>query len=149
MMGQMEIDPIRAEYFYENNDDKIKLNWFCYEYAFFLYSGIRKSVKLKKFKAQNDQEKIVQFCINFSKGMKESIFARLGKLTNEIVFHEESIEKHFPENTKTINMFILEVAAKEWDELLSGCEICPTRCISEMYKKCAFFDMLDENGHLK
>jgi hypothetical protein len=147
-MQQLEVDPIKAKYFYENNDEKIRLNWFCYEYAFSLYNGIRKSIKLKKFRKQNNQEQIVKFCIYFSKAMKKSIFERLGKLTNETVFHEEYVENYFPENNKTINMFLLEVAARAWDELLSVCENCPTQCISKMYEKCILFDMLDENENL-
>jgi hypothetical protein len=47
-----------------------------------------------------------------------------------------------------MNMFILEAGTQAWDELLSGCVVCPTRCISEMYKKCILFDRLDENEHL-
>jgi hypothetical protein len=148
-MQQLEVDPIKAKYFYETNDEKIKLNWFCYEYAFSLYNGIRKSIKLKKFRNEKGQEQIVKFCIYFSKEMRKRIFERLAKLTNGTVFYEEYVEKYFPENTRSINMFILEAAIKAWDELLSGCERCPTRCISEMYENCILFDMLDENEHLK
>jgi effector-binding domain-containing protein len=145
-MRQLEADPIKAEYFYENDDEKIKLNWFCYEYAFFLYNEIRESIKLTKFKKQKNQEQIVKFCVYFSKEMKKSIFERLGKLTNATVIYEKYVESYFPENNKAINMFILEVAARAWDTLLAGCEICPTQCISKMYEKCTLFDMLDENG---
>ena len=147
-MKQMEIDPIKANYFYANNDEKIKLNWFCYEYAWQLYNEIRESVKLKKYRKQNDQEQIVQFCVYFSKEMKKSIFQKLGGLTNETVFYEEYVEDYYPKNSKAMNMFILGAAAKAWDDLLSGCEVCPTRCISEMYKKCTMFDDLDEDEHL-
>ncbi|GHV81340.1 hypothetical protein AGMMS49944_31310 [Spirochaetia bacterium] len=147
-MKQMEIDPIKAKYFYANNDEKIKLNWFCYEYAWKLYNEIRKSIKLKKYRKQNDQEQIVQFCVYFSKEMKKSIFQKLGGLTNETVFYEEYVENYYPKNSKAMNMRILEAATKAWDKLLSGCGVCPTRCISEMYKKCVLFDQLDEDEHL-
>jgi hypothetical protein len=41
------IDPILATYFYTNNSEKTKLNWFCYEYAYVLYSMIIESKALK------------------------------------------------------------------------------------------------------
>jgi hypothetical protein len=144
----MEIDPIKAKYFYENNDEKIKLNWFCYEYAFWLYDGIRKSIKLKKYRKQNDKEQIVKFCVFFSKEMKKSIFEKLGRLTDKTVFYEEYVTQYYPNQNKAINMFLLEVATKAWDGLLSDCEKCPTQCISKMYEKCVLFDRLDENEHL-
>ncbi|GHV80809.1 hypothetical protein AGMMS49944_26000 [Spirochaetia bacterium] len=147
-MKKMEIDPIKAKYFYANNDEKIKLNWFCYEYAWKLYNEIRKSIKLKKYQKQNDQGQIVQFCVYFSKEMKKSIFQKLGGLTNETVFYEEYVENYYPKNSKAMNMRILEAATKAWDRLLSGCGVCPTRCISEMYEKCILFDQFDEEEHL-
>jgi hypothetical protein len=32
------------------------------------------------------------------------------------------------------------VAAKAWDFQTEGCEVCPTRCISEKYERALMFD---------
>jgi hypothetical protein len=148
-MDEMEIDPIKPEYFYSNEAEKVKLNWFCYEYAFFLYTNIRRSKKLKKYREKNTNENIVQFCVYLSKVMKISMYQKLGGITEEIIFYEEYVEQYYPKNTSAENMLILSTATKAWDELLSNCVVCPNRCISERDNKCILFDQLDEDGLLR
>ena len=43
---------------------------------------------------------------------------------------------------------ILDAIAEAWDEQLSVCEICPTRCVSEKDRYCTMFDR-NENEELK
>jgi hypothetical protein len=148
-MDKMEIDTIKPEYFYNNEIEKVKLNWFCYEYAYVLYKNIRKNNKLKKYRKKNTQDDIVQFCVYFSKEMKNSMYQKLGGITEEIIFYEEYVEKYYPKNTRGENNMLLNVAMKAWDEILSDCEICPNRCITERDNKCVLFDLLDEDGFLK
>jgi hypothetical protein len=145
---EMEIDPIKPQYFYSNEAEKIKLNWFCYEYAFVLYKNLRESKKLKKYRKENTKENIVQFCVYLSKEMKNSIHQKLGGITEEIVFYEEYVEEYYPKNTRAENYLLLTEATKAWEEMLSDCVTCPTRCISEMNEKCILFDELDEDGYL-
>jgi hypothetical protein len=144
MANNMQIDPIKAGYFYNTEDEKTKLNWFCYEYAFFLYKNIMDAKKLARYRKKNNHEQIVSFCVYFSKEMKHSIHEKLGGLVEHTTFYEEYVEKYYPNNTSRENYFILNIAAKAWDELLSNCVNCPARCISEMNKKSILFDQLDE-----
>ncbi|MDR1636750.1 MAG: hypothetical protein LBR93_05375 [Treponema sp.] len=144
-MEELDADPIKAEYFYSTEDEKIKLNWFCYEYAFILYSKLRNGGKLKKYRKKNTQEQIVNFCVYFSKEMKKSIHERLAKLVDTLTIYEEYVEQYYPENSRRENLLLLTAAQEAWAELLDGCVICPTRCISEMNRKCVFFDEMDED----
>ena len=52
----MELDKVRAANFYQDNGDKIKLNWFLYEYANLLYMKISASSKLSRYKKLYSQD---------------------------------------------------------------------------------------------
>lgn len=140
MGKQLDIDPIKAKYFYNSDDEKIKLNWFCYEYSFVLYSKLRGDAKLRKYRGRNTQEQIVDFCIYFSKEMKKSIHEKLGGLVEKTTFYEKYVADYYPKNSDKENLLLLAAAMQAWDELLGNCVVCPTRCISEMNRTCIFFD---------
>ena len=148
MDNNMSIDPIKAKYFYENENEKTKLNWFCYEYAYVLYKNIMEAKILKKYRKKNKNEQIVKFCVYFSKETKRSIHEKIGGIVENTTFYEEYVKNYYPNNTNKENYLLLNVATKAWDEMLSNCVNCPTRCISEMNKKCILFDKLDENEFL-
>ena len=50
------------------------------------------------------------------------------------------IEAYFPNLDDLSVDKILDSLAITWDELLAGCERCPTRCISEKDLHCDMFD---------
>ena len=145
----MEADPIKAEYFYANENEKIKLNWFCYEYAFALYTKIRLNDGLYGYRAKSNQKEIVNFCVYFSKTMKKSIYERLSGMTEATIFYEEYVEKYYPRMKNPERLRILKAAMESFDELITNCVVCPVRCISEMHENCALFDRLDEEGYLQ
>jgi hypothetical protein len=142
-MDKLDVDPIKAEYFYKNDDEKIKINWFCYEYSFNFYSKLRGDIKLKKYRKRNTQEQIVDFCVYFSKELKKSIYEKLGGLVDKMTIYEKYAADYYPRNTSGENLLLLTAATQAWDELLENCIHCPTRCISEMNMKCVFFDEWD------
>jgi hypothetical protein len=148
MDDRMNVDPLKAEYFYKNVDEKIKLNWFCYEYAFSLYAKIKSSTNLTKYKNRHTQDQITAFCVHFSKAMKQSIFDKLSGRTPVTIMDDDYVYTFYPKNTPAQTKALLAAAGDAWDELLSICEGCPTRCISEMYEKCDMFDRLKEDGYL-
>jgi hypothetical protein len=80
--------------------------------------------------------------------MKESIFERLSGKTEETTFYEDYVEYYYPKMRAPGRLSLLKAAMEAWDALLSICETCPTRCISEMHEKCVLFDRLDEDGFL-
>jgi len=73
---------IKPTSFYSNEQEKTKLNWFCYESALSFYLAIKGKLgeKLEK-KYGIDEEKIADFSIYFAKKMKE---ISLQKLSGEI-----------------------------------------------------------------
>jgi hypothetical protein len=144
----MDVDPIKATYFYSNETEKTKLNWFCYEYAYVIYSKIRESTALKKFCQQKGQRNITEFCVHFSKAMKQSIYDRLEGRTDAAIIDADYVQTFYPGNTVKETNRLVNAAAAAWEEHMDVCVSCPTRCISEKDEKCYLFDRLDKDERL-
>lgn len=138
--------PIKAEWFYTKESEKTKINWFCFEYALEFYTFIMESKKLKKYCDKNTKEMVADFCAYFSKRMKKSIYDKLSGITDMTIIDEKYISDYYPKNSQKQNIIFIEVAEQAWDNLLSACEMCPTRCISEREKKSEFFDSYKNDG---
>jgi hypothetical protein len=141
--------PVQASWFYIDESEKVKMNWFLFEYACELFVKIKGSRKkaLTKWKAQRSEEQIAEFCAYFSKRMRQSIVDRLAGKTEETVADEEYICDYCHTNTRQENDAILEAAEKAWDELLEVCGVCPSRCISERHMRSELFDRMERGGY--
>lgn len=145
----MKLDPpIEAQWFYKGEEEKTKINWFCFEYALEFYTHVMKSKALRRYRAKNSSDQIAAFCAYFAKRMKKSLYDRLARLTDAVIIDEEYIADYYPKNTQSQNKVFIEVAGQAWDELLSVCETCPVRCISERNQKSEFFDRYEKGGYL-
>jgi len=131
--------PIKAEWFYTDESEQTKINWICFEYALEFYTFIMKSEALRKYRARNSNEGIAAFCAYFAKRMKKSVYDKLGGITPVVIIDEEYIADYYPKNTQLQNIVFIDVAEEAWDNLLSSCEICPMRCISEREKRSEFY----------
>jgi len=51
-MGNLasDIDNVFADRFYQDAGDKIKINWFCYEYANTIFLEIKRSPALEEYR---------------------------------------------------------------------------------------------------
>ena len=136
----LESEAIKAEWFLEGENPKIKLNWFLYEVALEYYSFIQRSKALSQYRVAHSETEIARFCTYYAKRMRKSVLARLAGLTDATVIEEECISDYYPENSARTNRSLLKAACEAWDSHLAVCEICPTRCISERDRYCGFFD---------
>lgn len=144
----MNLDPpIKPEWFYKNESEKTKINWFCFEYALEFYTFIMGSNALQKYRRRNSREQIASFCAHFSKRMKKSLYDQLANITSAVIIDEEYVAEYYPQNTRRQNLIFIQLAEEAWDQLLSGCEICPVRCISEHNKRSRFFDRYEQGGY--
>ena len=132
---------IKPTSFYPSEIEKTKLNWFCYELAlnFDLAIGSKLGKKLKR-RYGIDKEEIADFCIYFAKKMKAIILQKLSEEIETVYFSYDLIETYFPRLRDRMINKILDVVAEAWDEQLSICEICPTRCVTEKDEYCTMFD---------
>jgi len=142
--------PVQASWFYMFESEKVKLNWFLYEYACTLFDHIKHTRKkaLTKWKSQRSEEQLAEFCAYFSKRMRQSVLNRLSGLTEETEGDEEYICDYCHTNTHLENVAILDAADKAWEKLLDICVVCPNRCVSERYERCEFFDRMERGGYL-
>jgi hypothetical protein len=141
--GKSGISMIKPTAFYSTESDKIKLNWFCYELSMGIYDEIRENLakRLKKYKI--DEKAITEFSIYISKRMRDIILQKLSGRIENVYLSYEMVESYFPDLSDRLVNKMLDAISKAWDEQLSICEICPTRCISEKDVYCTMFDDKD------
>jgi len=143
--------PVQASWFYMFASEKVKLNWFLFEFACTLYDHVKRSRKkaLGKWKTRQSEEQIAEFCAYLSKRMRRSVYNQISGVTEETEIDEEYICDYCHTNTHRENAAIIEVACEAWEELLDICVICPNRCISERDELCVFFDRMERGGYFK
>jgi uncharacterized Fe-S radical SAM superfamily protein PflX len=134
------LSKIKPTSFYSNECEKIKLNWFCYELSIEIYDNMKRRIGNRLKRNKISDEALAEFSINISKGMKDIVLQKLSGRIKNVYFSHEMIERNFPDlDDRTINR-MLDIVAEVWDEQLSVCEVCPTRCISEKDAYCTMFD---------
>ena len=141
--GKSGIRMIRSTSFYSCEGEKTKLNWFCYELSVGIYDKMKEDIEKRLKKHKISDEALAGFSIYISKKIQDIILQKLSDRIEQVYFSDEMIESYFPNlNDRMVNK-ILDVILKTWDEQLSFCEVCPTRCISEKDVYCTMFDEED------
>jgi hypothetical protein len=131
---------VKPSAFVRRDEEKTKLNWFCYEISMAFYDEISKNLgkALKKYRISDKD--IADFSIYLSKRMKGIILKKLSGEVDNIYFSFEMVESYFPKlNNRLVNK-MLDVTSKAWHEQLDFCVVCPTRCITEKDEYCTMFD---------
>jgi len=141
--GRSGISKIKPTSFYSSESEKTKLNWFCYELSVSIYDDMKKDngKRLKKHKIRD--EVLAEFSIYISTKMKDIILQKLSGRIDKVYFSYEMIESYFPNLDDEFINKMLDSISKTWDEQLSFCETCPTRCISERDAYCTMFNDKD------
>jgi len=142
----MELDKVKATNYYQDNGDKIKLNWLMYEYANLLYMKISASSKLSNYRKHYSQEQITAFCIYFSKRLKKSLYDAQTGRTKNVEFNGRYVYEFYADNTYAKTQELLEVALAAWSEQLQCCAVCPNKCLMEGYEITDMFDNLEKKG---
>ncbi|NLC44182.1 MAG: hypothetical protein GX783_07855 [Clostridiales bacterium] len=140
----MSFDNVKAESFYQDNGDKIKLNWLLYEYANLLYMEITKSRKLTNYRKRHSEDKIIAFCVYYAKRLKKSIHDMQTGSTASVVFNGKYVYEFHPNNSYAQTQLILRSALAAWEEQLRSCVGCPHRCLEDGYEITAMFDSLEK-----
>jgi len=74
------------------------------------------------------------------KNIQNIILEKLARKIETVYISPEMIESYFPDISDKLKNKMLDAILKAWDEQLSFCETCPTRCISEKDEYCTMFD---------
>jgi len=131
---------IKLTSFYSSKNEKIKFNWFSYELSMGIYDKIKKNTGNLLKRDQIGDDDLASFSIYFSKKMQDIILQKLAGKIETVYFSPEMIESYFPDISDKLEKKMLDAILKAWDELLSVCETCPIRCISEKDAYCTMFD---------
>ena len=142
----MDFDKVHAKNFYKDNGDKIKQNWFLYEYSNILFSKIKESPKLSDYMKKHKEENVSAFCVYFSKRLRQSIFnVHKGKASG-VVIDARYVYEFYPDNSREQTQRLLEAASRAWDEHILVCSKCPNQCIEEGFELTDMFDNLEKTG---
>jgi hypothetical protein len=130
---------IKAADFTEDGGNK-KFNWFFYELACQIAMELTKPKLLRLFRREGIvEQKIRHACQQMSLAMKEPILAKLSKKKKAVEIDYTIVEAAFPKiSDRSVNT-VLDAVDRAYDTLTKGCEICPTRCISEKDEECLLF----------
>jgi hypothetical protein len=139
-------DYVNAASFYQDAGDKIKLNWFCYEYANNLYTAIKEDERLPRYRRGHTQRQITEFCLYFTKRLRKSIYDMNAGKADGIVFDARYVYEFYPENAAKRTTSLLEVAVSAWNHQITACANCPNQCLNECFELCEMFDNLEKNG---
>jgi type I site-specific restriction-modification system R (restriction) subunit len=134
------LDMVRPTLFYSNESEKIKLNWFCYELSMGIYDNMKKEIGSRLEKQKISDKALAEFSVYYSKEMKNMILQQLSGKIKTVCISYEPIESYFPDLDAGLINKMTDVTSDAWDEMLSICEVCPNRCISEKDAYCTLFD---------
>jgi len=140
------VDKVCAGNFYKDAGDKVKQNWFLYEYSNILFSKIKESPKLAYYRKKHDDENITAFCVYFSKRLRQSISdAQRGK-TSGIEINARYIYEFYPDNSYDQTQWLLEASGDAWGEHIQACSVCPNQCMDDGFEITKMFDNLEKTG---
>jgi len=142
---------IPASWFYLDDSEKTKLNWFLYEYALVLFDHIKKSRKkaLAKWKAQQSDGQIAGFCAYYAKRMAQSLRALREGSEKAILMPEYFVSDFSHATTHRENRAIMEIASAAWTEKIHICNACGGGCTYDGEMRCEFFDRMGRGGYLQ
>ena len=148
----MKVDSlIPASWFYSGEAEKLKINWFLYEYACKLFEYIEGSRKkaLTKWKARRADAQLAEFCAYFAKRMRATVHMMHLNVGEGIVAmsDEEYIRDYCHENTRAENAALLLVCEAALVDLLEVCASCPVRCLDDMHSRCEIFDRMESGWY--
>jgi len=142
----MGIDKVAADNFYKDSGDKIKENWFLYEYSNILFSKIEESHELATYRKKQGEDKIAAFCIYFSKRLRQSIYNAHNKKTSGVVIDARYVYEFYPGNSRVQTQRLLDAALAAWNEHLIVCSNCPNQCLTDGFEITSMFDNLEKTG---
>ncbi|MDR1322420.1 MAG: hypothetical protein LBK56_13545 [Gracilibacteraceae bacterium] len=142
----MSIDKVTASHFYQDNGDKIKQNWFLYEYSNVLFSKIEEAPKLAAYRKKRGSDHISAFCVYFSKRLRRSISHAQTKQTSGVMIDARYVYEFYPDNSYTQTQRLLDAAMEAWSEHLLACAHCPNQCLTDGFEITDMFDNLKKTG---
>ena len=140
---------ILASWFYKEDGEKIKLNWFLYEFACGFFDLLRedRTKRIADWKAKLTDEQLAEFCAYYAKRMKRSLVDFLENETRTIKVYDEYLADYCHSNTRRENAVITKIGGAAWDGMMGRCAACPDRCLEDPGGHCGSFDQTGRGGN--
>ena len=141
---------IPASWFYTDDNEKTKFNWFFYEYAckFFEHIDDNRSKRISDWRVRYSEEQIASFCAYYAKRMKRSVAELIEGNSKAVVIYDDYLTDYCHDNSQRENQLINKIAVGALDELFESCSICNTQCLNDRFARCEFFDRMERGGYL-
>jgi hypothetical protein len=139
-------DDVEANRFYIDDGDKVKLNWFCYEYANIYFMEIKSDPKLARYRKGHTDAQISSFCAYFSKRIRKSVYDRQAGRADDVVLSGAYVHEFYPKSSMSLTRLLIGAASDAWDEQMGMCGSCPANCLSDGFELCGMFDSLETTG---
>jgi hypothetical protein len=130
----MPSDKVRADNFFKDDGDKVKINWLLYEYANNLYMDIARSPQLAHYRKRHAEDNIVAFCVYFSKRLRKSIHDSRVGISDGVLLDGRYVYEFYPDNSYEQTQSLLDSAMSAWEEQLKTCVGCDNKCLMEGYE---------------
>ena len=141
--------PIKASWFYVDESEKIKKNWFLYEYACKIYDHIKatQNIVLRKWKSQQSNKQTAEFCAYYAKRMRRNMYSSPVNVPEEYIITADEIIQDYCHGITGFEIdAIADIGEVAWLELIDSCNACSVNCLNEMHVKCEFFDRMERGG---
>lgn len=142
VLKMKDVSPIDSSWFCTPDAEKLKYNWFIFEFACDLYFQIKHSKieALCKWRSRRNNKQLAEFCAYFAKRIRRSTLEVFAEIIDEIEIKDEFVYDYCHTNTASETAAIVSVATDTWKELYEICLVCPSDCTNRYYDKCIFFD---------
>jgi hypothetical protein len=142
---------IKTAWFYREEVEKNRLNWFLFEYACKLYEYVNESRNktVAKWRLKRSGEQLADFCAYFAKRMRSNVHRHLYKGQDGHIVDEVYIFDYCHTNKQRETDAILKVCEAAWLDHLKVCSVCPVACLDEMTLPSEFFDRIERGGYLQ
>lgn len=138
-----EIIEIDKNDFVRLEKEKTRQNWFAYELALELYTGLQKSFPSEQRKNHNPEisiNRLAEFSIFYAREIAPTILDCLQKKQIPEYFSTKPIEKFFGGSNKKLINRILHIAQKQIAAQMDKCKNCAAQCFLHQEEYCPNFD---------
>ena len=139
---------IQPSWFYLDDCEKNKKNWFLYEFSlkYFDYLKMSRNKAVVKWVAGQNEEELAEYCAYFAKRMRNNTKRHHYRHLGGDIADDEYNRDYCHFNTQFENEVLAKVAESAWLDLLDSCSICPTNCLNEELMPCYMFDKMESGG---
>jgi len=134
---------INPSWFFRDNSEKTKFNWFLYELATEIHLQIIQT-KLKtviRWKQRIGAKCVAEFSAYYAKRMRVSVLENLNG-SGIVALYDIYLKDYCHTNTKSEDEALGKLLAEAWRTHAKNCADCHKLCLMDMEGYCDYFDRI-------